>query len=358
MQRAMNDDHALAGRAFESLAAAAKDNPRGLLTLAVQAHQRGAHSRAYELARQAAEAAPDDAEVGIRAADIIANCVPGWHQSLVKDRARNDAFQQALERAVTADARVLDIGAGSGLLAMMAARAGAGEVHSCELNPAMAAVAKEIVAANGYANRITLHGKNSAKLDAEADMGGKADIIVSEILGSDVVCEFVLPTMRDAVKRLAKPGAALIPASADIRVALGWWPAAEKRRVAEVSGFDLSLLNRMRRSHYMVSNNVPELEIRGEDATLYSFDFASTDEVAERTDFELVSTGGQVNGVIQWLHMQMDSEISHDNRPRAGTESSWACLFFPFAAAIDTAPGERIKMGATIAGHRLRLWKA
>lgn len=354
----MTDNLTIIENAFEPLVAAAKDNPRALLMLAVQAQQRGAHDRGYELARDAAALAGDDAEIAAMARDIIARCVPNWHLALVKDGPRNDAFQRALERAVTPDCRVLDIGSGTGLLAMMAARAGATEVHSCELNPAMAVVAKEIVAANGFGESITIHTKNSAKLDADADLGGKVDIIVSEILGSDVVCEFVLPTMRDAVKRLTKPGAKLIPSSAAINVALAWWPAVEMRRVDEINGFDLSILNSMRRAHYMVVPTAPDLVLRGEDAVLYDFDFNSTDAVSDKAAAELVSTGGQVNGVVQWISMQMDEQESYDIKPGPGQHSSWSCLFFPFEKAIDTAPGDKIAIGATIAGNRLRVWQA
>ncbi len=49
---------------------------------------------------------------------------PAWHFPMVADRPRNDAYDQALRRAAPGR-RVLDIGSGSGLLAMMAARAGA-----------------------------------------------------------------------------------------------------------------------------------------------------------------------------------------------------------------------------------------
>ena len=43
--------------------------------------------------------------------------------AMLNDHARNAALRRALEKAVTPDSRLLDIGAGSGLLSMMAARA-------------------------------------------------------------------------------------------------------------------------------------------------------------------------------------------------------------------------------------------
>ena len=62
----------------------------------------------------------------------------GYHFQMIADEYRNGAFDRALTTAIAQfksnhggkAPRVLDIGSGSGLLAMMAARAGASEVHS------------------------------------------------------------------------------------------------------------------------------------------------------------------------------------------------------------------------------------
>src|SRR5205807_9885921 len=50
--------------------------------------------------------------------------IPPWHFVMMNDGARNAAYDAAIRRAA-AGKRVLDIGTGAGLLAMMAARAGA-----------------------------------------------------------------------------------------------------------------------------------------------------------------------------------------------------------------------------------------
>ena len=75
--------------------------------------------------------------------------VPPWHFRMLADSECNDAYQRAIERAVSPNLSVLDIGTGSGLLAMMAARAGAGRVTACEVSPHIAAAARQVVADNG-----------------------------------------------------------------------------------------------------------------------------------------------------------------------------------------------------------------
>ena len=55
---------------------------------------------------------------------------------------------------------VLDIGAGCGLLSMMAVEAGAARVVGCEAHAAICAVGNDIVRLNGFADRITLVDKD------------------------------------------------------------------------------------------------------------------------------------------------------------------------------------------------------
>ena len=72
--------------------------------------------------------APDDGEVRSVAAEVMSAGIPRWHFDIVHDYPRNDAYEAALRRAVFPGCKVLEIGTGTSLLAMMAARAGAAEV--------------------------------------------------------------------------------------------------------------------------------------------------------------------------------------------------------------------------------------
>ena len=72
---------------------------------------------------------------------------------MIADNARMDAYVEALRRAVGSDSVVVDIGAGTGVFSLLACQFGARRVYAIE--PAVAIqVAREIAAANGYADRI------------------------------------------------------------------------------------------------------------------------------------------------------------------------------------------------------------
>ena len=74
---------------------------------------------------------------------------------MMNNAPRNSLYDEAIGRVVPGRS-VLDIGTGSGLLSMMAARAGAKWVVSCDGIPWIAAKATEVVAANGLSDRIKI----------------------------------------------------------------------------------------------------------------------------------------------------------------------------------------------------------
>lgn len=182
-------------------------NPSAMLGLARMLQEDGQNAKALAMCRAAPSLAPDNAQLAAKAKFLINATVPRWHFSIVQDHARNGAYNTALRRAVTPYSRVLEIGTGTGLFAMMAARAGAAAVITCETVPAIAEKAAEIVAHNGYGDRVRVVVKHSDDLDAEVDMGGRADILVSEIVSNNLLSEKILAAHERAVRNLLKPGA-------------------------------------------------------------------------------------------------------------------------------------------------------
>ncbi len=208
---------------FDLFVQGAGDDPARLLGLARVAGNLDLWRQHDELLGRARTLAEPGSALSRAIQHRINRRVPTWHFSMLHDRERNEAVDRAIRTAVSPGDRVLDIGSGSGLLAMMAARAGAESVVTCESNPAIAAMAAEIVALNGFSDTIRVIAKPSTDLDVEADLGGPVDVVVSEVLAANLIGEGVHTTMEDAVRRLLRPGGRLVPASGDIVVALAEW---------------------------------------------------------------------------------------------------------------------------------------
>ena len=148
------------------------------------------------------------------ARDTVAT-VNDWHFAMMNDAQRNDAFARALRLAIGRNRRavVVDIGAGSGLLSLMAARLGAKRVYAVEGNPDLSALARRLAQANGLDGIVdVITGLSDALPNATIPAPG-ADVVVAELLGTLLLGESALYYMGDVRDRFLAPGGRMIPAS-------------------------------------------------------------------------------------------------------------------------------------------------
>ena len=115
------------------------------------------------------------------------------HEDMIKDSIRTNAYKNAiLENPETfKDKVVLDIGCGTGILSIFAARAGAKHVYGLEFAH-IADYAKEIVKANGLEDKITII---KSKVEEAVLPVEKVDIIISEWMGYFLLYESMLDTV-------------------------------------------------------------------------------------------------------------------------------------------------------------------
>lgn len=126
--------------------------------------------------------------------------------SMLHDKDRNNIYEKAIQMSLcnftASHGRapvVLDIGTGTGLLAMFAARHGAGQVIGCEMFEAMASIAKAVVKCNDYSDIIeVIPGKSSS---IESLLPLKPDILISELLDSALLGESCMHSHADAISR-------------------------------------------------------------------------------------------------------------------------------------------------------------
>ena len=116
---------------------------------------------------------------------ILNKAVPGWHFACLDDTARNEAYQKALHALVDENSVVLDIGAGCGILSMMAAQAGAKHVYAVEISHLVAEAAREIISINGFEDRITVIEKDIMDVQFGTDIPEKCNLVVQDIIWPD-----------------------------------------------------------------------------------------------------------------------------------------------------------------------------
>jgi type II protein arginine methyltransferase len=295
------------------------------------------------------------------AAGVLNAGVPAWHWNLVRDTARNAAYEAALRRVVGPDSLVLDIGAGTGLLGLLALRAGAGHVVSCEMNPAVARMAAEIAAVNGVADRLRVVPKKSDALIVGEDLARPADVIVSEIVDNTLLGEHVLPVHRDAVSRLLRPGGHVIPGGGAIIVALGHDSTLARRRMGEHAGFDLSAFNQLASPSHSVSADSPGLRLLSQPVPLFGFAFGSPQTWPDpQAEVAAVAQDGIANTIIQWIRLDLDRSGADDAvyEVTPGQNSCWAVMSWPLTSPRPLRAGQILRIAGRYTDTTLLVWLA
>lgn len=342
-------------RQLRALIPQAEGNPLAMVGIARQLSGQDLEEEALALAERALALSEPGSEPYILARELLSCGVPRWHFIIVRDRARNQAYEAALRRAIRPGCKVLEIGTGTGLLAMMAARAGAASVVTCEMKPAVARAAREVIAANGLADRITVVTGHSSSLTA-ADIGGRADILVSEIVSNDLLGEGALPAHAHALAELLKPDAIVIPPRGRVRIALAEVVGANAGLMSEAEGFDLSPFNRLAPTFRELHVESEAIRLRSAPADAFAFDFSRPSLQHGRNRVSLQSTGGTVSGVIQWISLDFNEAESYENQPGPGARSCWSSMFWPFERSVETAPGDLIEVAGSHTADRIRFW--
>ncbi|KIY60815.1 arginine N-methyltransferase 3 [Cylindrobasidium torrendii FP15055 ss-10] len=164
------------------------------------------------------------------------------HAVMIQDKVRTSTYAQFLltNPALLDDAVVLDVGCGTGILSLFAARGGARKVYAVDASN-IGDKAKEIIKANGMEDTITvLRGKIE-----DIEIPEKVDLIVSEWMGYALLYESMLDSVLNARDRFLKPGGVVAPSQ--LHMVLGLCDASEivKERLTfwnDVYGFDMTTM--------------------------------------------------------------------------------------------------------------------
>ena len=102
-----------------------------------------------------------------------------YHFQMLADTSRMTAFREAIEKVVTPQLKVADLGSGTGVLSFHAAKRGA-KVWAVEYNPALVSVSRKFITENGVSDRVQIvQAEASAWLPPEP-----VDVVICEMLHS------------------------------------------------------------------------------------------------------------------------------------------------------------------------------
>lgn len=255
---------------------------------------------------------------------------------------RTNAFAEAIGRVVRADDVVLDLGSGSGVLAILACRAGARRVFAVERGH-VADIAAMLVAANGCADRVeVLHARSQ-----EVEIPERANVLITETLGNLGFDEQIVPAVLDARRRLLTADARIVPA----RVALLAAPAdAARVHAAEVGfwsvpryGIDFSLVRTF------AANQARIVDISGDEllasaARLVEIDLTAVSSPAVDGEARFtIARDGVMHGFAGWFEATLADGICVSNEPPLRTPN-WRQAFLPLDAGVNVARGDDVAL--------------
>jgi len=241
-----------------------------------------------------------------------------YHFCMLADTARNAAYRRAIERAVRRrpGCRVLDVGAGSGLLGVIAARAGAAHVDAVEMNGVLAATARRTLGGSGVPSfrvwncvstqlSVDREATGEAAEGAERRLARRADVVVSETLDTSLIGEGAIHSLRHAAVELATPGAQLIPAGATLYL------MAAELLPPDSGGFAFGALDALREGYTPLRLHTVAHTCLSAPAEALRIDFGAPAGQGAAAGAEAavvlgVTRRGKCNAIVWWFDLHLD----------------------------------------------------
>lgn len=265
--------------------------------------------------------------------------------AMVTSEPRMAAYAQALQSAISPGCSVVDIGAGQGILSILACKYGAGSVVAIEPNDIIQ-LARQFAEANGCADRITFIQGLSTSYQPTT----KADIVISDLRGGLPLFEGHIPTIADARERLLREGGILIPLRDTIRIGLvenaKAYEPHEQPWLKNRYGLDLSAGAAFASSVRTKAVIAPE-DLLSEPADLLVLDYCEVTESNVEAHVCLTAKRrGTAHGLQLWFDALLTESIGFSNAP-GEPEQIYGQNFFPLARPLDFAPGDRLEVEVT-----------
>lgn len=269
-----------------------------------------------------------------------------YHRTLIADQVRNQAFFKALKSVIVPGKSVVaDIGAGTGLLGLMASKLGAREVLLFE-TAEVAGVAAKVLKANRAKNCQIFPCHSTEFQDPP-----RADIVVSETLGNYAFEENIIETLHDARTRFLRDGGVMIPARVKQFVAPVVSPRIDTElRAWERVGPDLDLGLDLGIAQTMSFNNAyvraftpPDLLDGGASAVAWDRVELGADKRGSRkgeASWKLEKPA-TVYGFAVWWVADLVPGVALSTAPDA-PRTHWEQLYFPLMTSFKLKAGETL----------------
>lgn len=260
------------------------------------------------------------------------------HRAYLSAPVRIDAFSRAIAATVRPGDVVVDLGSGTGILGLLACRAGARRVYALETN-GMIEIGRALARANGFADRFIFIQRHST----DVALPEAADALVADMIGGMGFEAGAFGTYLDA-RRFMKAAARMIPQSITLAAAPVEEPAVLNEVQfwnAPIAGFDMRPVLK-----WAANTGYPRLlsseSLLSEQSVRATYD-PSVEHAMLRLKGEVtIARTGVLHGIGGWFDAELAAGVHLTNAPRAPVRLNRRNVFFPLERATPVATGDSV----------------
>ncbi|MFX1483231.1 MAG: 50S ribosomal protein L11 methyltransferase [Promethearchaeota archaeon] len=245
---------------------------------------------------------------------------------LLGQKTRLAKFREAINQVVRTNDYVVDIGTGSGVLAIMAAKAGARKVFAIDINKESLQYARHAAELNCVDDNIQFVENHFSEFIPD----DKADVVICEMLSSILLVEQQVPASLHAINNILKQGGVIIPEKATVFAVPVECPIMAERFEFE----DLTFPKVVQTVNSDLERDLADIQV------LHEFDFREPPnnlEINRVLTFHMISDG-ILHGLVGLFEAQLYGNIKLD------MEDGWKQLFLPLENPLSVEEGDEVRI--------------
>lgn len=267
-------------------------------------------------------------------------------QMMTLDHRQNQVYYEALQRIITPDSVVLDLGAGLGILGLLAAKLGAKTVYLVE-SEAIVHLAKDIAQQNGFGDRIQCFQGTIE----EVELPEPVDVIISAFTENFLLQEDLLSSVFYARDKYLKSCGVMIPNVAMMESVPVSAPAIYQKNIACWSephfGIDHSEARKYAsQAVYFTRSELAQAQYLAPPATVLTMDFYQCH--SNNCDVELsykIEKSGLCHGWASWFTIKLGNQslsTAPHHQPPLDSALDWSSAFLPLDPPLAMLRGMEV----------------
>ncbi|CAK1600284.1 unnamed protein product [Parnassius mnemosyne] len=283
--------------------------------------------------------------------------VERWHFRMLNDKIRNEAYRAAIHATITPiKDSVIDVGTGTGLLALYAYERKPMVITACDGSEVMTKVAEGITQDMGINDMIILN-KMSTSMNYK-DIGGKRSLLITEMFDAGLFGEHILQTLSHAWEYLLSNTGRVVPNKAEFFIAaancnhlhLKYQLGDNAKALLNIPMVNVHILTYDETYDCEDVHLFKDIKYITEPQSLIKVDFNDYDDIQDKlyrcepfsVEFNALEDG-EINTMIGWFKLYLTENITITTDPRADNR----CNAWQQAVFFDNIP-KKVNKNETI----------